>query len=70
MNLTFIRVAALPGRLLPGHAAVPGGLPRKLCMPPGTGGGVRRLFACDEGAQGCALCKDMRELGIDLGRHD
>ena len=25
------------------------GLPRKLCMPSGTGGGVQRLFACHEG---------------------
>ena len=25
------------------------GLPRKLYMPSGTGGGVRRLFACHEG---------------------
>lgn len=25
------------------------GLPRKLSMPSGTGGGVRRLFACHEG---------------------
>ena len=28
------------------------GLPRKLCMPSGTGGGVRRLFACHEGISG------------------
>ena len=25
------------------------GVPRKLYMPSGTGGGVRRLFACHEG---------------------
>ena len=28
------------------------GLPRKLCMPSGTIGGVRRLFACQEGISG------------------
>jgi hypothetical protein len=28
------------------------GLPRKLCMPSGTGGGVLRLFACHEAVLG------------------